>query len=220
MSDDGEYLQYDDELIMDEPSVLVRVGSKFVPFVLAAVDILAQESLWNPDDDVALALRQVEELKVRLMMTDFAGDEMKTQLPLKLTATELDWNPAAGFYPYTASSAWLTLEGGYTNGTNSNIDAAQVYTNLEAGLYCFGMWYKTGTNMGKFVISSPLIGTICSLTDAYAASPNEFVFKWAIFEVITGGNHSFIIERHLKNPASSACVLQIHKVYLRKVREW
>ena len=215
MSDLPDYLDYQGELVDDEPLLTVQYSQQWLKFLLSVLDVLRDSSLYAPGVDVDDVMQQVDELGVRLMGGEYVGGGMN--LPYVCPASALRFfavtNPGKEF---DVAFYWLRQRQ-YTDSTdaNQNMCAWEVY--LEAGNYACEVLYSKGPNRAKFTVAISPGTTIIGATDAYAATLSYSDVVKGLFEVTEDQTYSFQVTKLLKNPASSGAYVVFEGVIVRKI---
>lgn len=106
MSTKGDTLPYADELTDDEPILTVQYSQLWVDFLLAAVNVLSDVTMWAYEDDRELALGQVDDLVVRLMGGQVLNPP-DTYMPMVYHPIQLNNSTATATAISFAANSWM-----------------------------------------------------------------------------------------------------------------
>lgn len=211
----GEYLNYAGELIDDGGLLTVQYGSKWAAYLLAAAASLIEPDVWEPTDDVELAVEQANELLVRLMGMEELIVQDFSQLPMQIepfgmkcdSAETVNWSirPTSEYFTPAIVS----------DSTNRDIDWVHFDVFLPTGAYQIYFVMSRDTNRGKVKVVVSGDAYVADTTfDLYAgANDPDYWFSMGI-TVPTDGFHRITLEKKLKNPASSAGYLVLGRVII------
>ena len=215
MSDDAARMAYDDELTDDDPVMIIRLSSHWIPYLLAVASVLKNPELWSPEDDVDLALFNVQDMLVRLLGSDEEWDAMITEMPFCIPAVSMYWYDAVAATPvYYSLNKFLTSHV-YTNSTDSLDLAASFTVPLQPGDYVFTLHYIANVNVGGVSVIIADIGAIIDDFDMYATPVNYVATKVVEFEIVTPALYTFNIMRTQKTAPSTAAYLNMSAVSIR-----
>lgn len=204
MSDDFSWLEYDDELTDDDPVMIIRLSRYWLDKLVGVAEILKNPDLWHPSDDVDLALRQVDDLIVRLMGSDEEWAAMITALPVTIPATSMYWNSWCNAdFGYAHVSRYLGVYGRTDNTNNTGIICTWTVP-LQPGTYILTVFASKTSGSAKMSVTATVVGEIIPVYDLYDATGVAVDIIEGEFEIETAAEIAFsIIKSVPKNPASS-----------------
>ncbi len=215
MSNQPETLTYNDELTDDDPIVVIGVSRYWLDYLVAVAAILKESSIWDSSEDVALAVRQADDLTVRLMGTLDGGGLMAIQNPITIRATAMYWvdacTPVADYVKADAYTSSFVK----TNTDNNELTCTEFNVPLGVGDYVLTLHVSKQSNCGKVTVYSDHVGTIIDEYDTYDAAPILHAKTSGSFENDQVRVVRFFIIRELKNPSSSGGMIRIQAVDIR-----
>ncbi|KKM74445.1 hypothetical protein LCGC14_1400220 [marine sediment metagenome] len=215
MNDDFSTLDYDGELTDDEPMRVIHLSSYWLDKLVGVAEILKSRRIWNSFDDVDLALRQVDDLIVRLMGDPGGEDMMRPVMPLFIPAVAMYFNPDLNpTYDLRYDGVFLNAIA-YTDGTDERGIIATITMPLTVGTYIFTLYYWANTDRGNCRVTATGFVNIIPFTDMYEPSQNAERTVSGELIVTKAQVYEIVIEKTFKNPASSACYIVLFALSVR-----
>lgn len=216
MTDDFSTLDYDDELTDDDPVMVIRLSRYWLDKLVGVAEILTNRALWNSSDDVDLALRQVDDMLVRLMGSPEEEISMDTTLPITIPGTSFYFVAAVNPTTiYAWSQGFL-----HTLQITDTVNNAEIITDwqipLRAGWYVLTFNHVKAADGGKVKITAIDHGVIMNTLDLYAASTQYVEAESVAFEVEEDDLWTFEMYRELKGGSSSGCKVLVSGITIRK----
>lgn len=210
---DNVYLDYNGELIDEGHLLTIQYGSKWVTYLLGAAVKLTDRRIWNPDDDVDLAVEQATELIVRLMGMEELAVQKVAMLPMYINPLGMRFvSPETSTF-YSPTAPTLFSNGAHSLSTSIERDWAYFDVFLTAGSYALWFFMPKRNDRGKVQVTCDvdvdLSGTIFDLYNAVMDNNNQFT---QTVNIPFDGVFRFTLRKHPKNPASSNGYVGIHAV--------
>lgn len=214
MGDD--YLNYNGQLTDDPPVVVARYSVHWRSFLLAVADILSNPAMWNPADDVQLAVSQAHDLLTILIGED---DVPPASYPenIFLPVMACDWISAGG-YTYQGATVQAFNHWYYPTVPVNGEDVLRLSVALSAGNYLITTVGRIDIANGKFrwVLNGVEFAPGLDI-DMYAnPAVNNYVFPRA-FTVASDGLYTFVLRNVGKNPLSTNYYFILTGIWIRKI---
>ena len=208
-------LVYDDEVTGAAPLIEAVYSSSWSGFLLGALELLREESLWEPDTDFDKVSQQIDDLMARLMGSTVMSGELGGGLPYCCPATAAYWYDAANADMQLVHEESHLYQRARSDDSDEVRNLCEFMVWLEPGDYVFTVIYGKGSNRGKFWFVAYGATFSHTLVDTYSASVTYNHTDTVEFEVTTAGMIRFKAQQSLKNPASSGGKINFEAFYVR-----
>jgi hypothetical protein len=209
----NDWLSYAGELVDDAPLVLVVYSSTWRKYILALAEYLRQREIWNPTDDIDLAIQQADAFKTLLLGESIVlADLMSLQHTVFFGSVNLN-DHAKTPTPFLASSHPFGVV--WQQNAAADADFWSIWLPLQARAYKLDLIGFRHTAGGKTEIET-IGGVIAgSLFDWYAAAPTPNIVQTIDFTVSADGEVPILIRVNGKNAASSGYYSPLTALMLR-----
>jgi len=215
MSETIRFVPYGDELTDDPPMAIISISRHWLPYLIAIAENLKNPELWNPIDDVELAVSQADDCIARLLGSDVLESAVSSPNPILIPCCSMLWNPSAiSTYQYVRDNAY-TFSQAVSNNDIGSLDCCYFWVFLPAGEFTVTVYYQGLTAGGNYNLICAELGTIQYQVDTYRSAMEAVCLEQTVIENPTAQVLNFKINRNGRNSSSSGGTLRLQAVEIQ-----